>query len=77
VRRNKLRQRRVNKNITVPQIAILLGISQSYYYKIEAGIRNPTLILAAEIASILNSSIDELFFDLVLDGTYRKRLKQN
>jgi len=40
-----------------------LGISASYYYKIEAGTRNPTLDLAERIKYLIGGSMDELFLD--------------
>lgn len=60
--RTTLKKKREAKNISVPQIAELLGISVSHYYKIEAGIRNPNFLLAGKIAKLLESNIDELFF---------------
>lgn len=74
--RKKLRQQRVIKNITVPQFAGLLGISQSYYYKIEQGTRNPTITLASKIADILDTTINEIFFDPFLDEMYKTSNKE-
>jgi len=60
--RNNLKKLRINKKLEVRYIAKELGISPSYYYKIEQGIRNPNLYLAKSIAELLESSVDEIFF---------------
>lgn len=39
---NSLQKFRLNKNLSRSEIAKLLGISESYYTKIELGIRNPS-----------------------------------
>lgn len=59
--REKLVTARKERNLSVADIAELLGISGSFYYKIEAGTRNPTLELASRIADIFNMTVDELF----------------
>lgn len=65
--RTKLREARLCKGYGVNDIAKELGISESFYYKIEQGIRNPTIRLAKEIADLLDSTVDELFFAKTLD----------
>ncbi|WP_242826062.1 helix-turn-helix transcriptional regulator [Desulfurispora thermophila] len=42
-------------------IVTKLNISTSLYYKIEQGVRNPSLLLAKAIADSLGSTVDELF----------------
>lgn len=74
--RKKLRHQRLLKNMTVPQIAALLEISQSYYYKIEEGTRNPTMTLAGKIADILDTTVSELFFTPFLDEMYNTNSKE-
>jgi len=63
--RSKLREARKAKNVSVQKMSIMLNISASFYYKIyykiEQGIRNPTISLAKAIADKLDSTIDELF----------------
>lgn len=56
---------RKQKGLTVDKIASDLGISASFYYKIEKGVRNPTITLAKRIAQIFGKTVDELFFDEV------------
>jgi len=53
---------RKQKGKTVDELASKLGISASFYYKIEQGVRNPTIHLAKRIAEIFDSTVDELFF---------------
>jgi len=67
--RIQLRKRRSKQGITVAEMARKLGISESFYYKIEQGIRNPTMNLAKRIADLLGSTVDELFFESQLDET--------
>ncbi|MGB9860560.1 MAG: helix-turn-helix domain-containing protein [Moorellaceae bacterium] len=67
-----LRDARIAKKISVSEMARRLNISTSFYYKIEQGIRNPTIDLAKAIADILQSTIDELFCTHELDDSYKK-----
>lgn len=65
--RCKLRERRKTKRLSVQEMAKMLNISPSFYYKIEQAIRNPTISLAKKIADILDSSVDNLFYAQELD----------
>lgn len=65
--RTKLKQARTAKGFTVADVAARLNKSRSFYYKIEAGLRNPTIDTAKRIADILGSTVDELFFSPRLD----------
>lgn len=56
-----LREVRKQKSITVKDVANKLGISESFYYKIETGIRNPTIDLAKRIADFFDKTVDTLF----------------
>lgn len=68
--RINLRQRRIAKGYTdVEKLSKKIGISASYYYKIEQGKRTPGIILAKKIADILDQTVDELFFSQYLDKT--------
>jgi len=67
--RNLLITVRKKNGITVEQIASELGISSSFYYKIEQGVRNPTIFLAKRIAEKFGFTVDELFFNKHLDIT--------
>lgn len=52
---------RKKKGLKVSTITKQLMISESFYYKIEQGIRNPTIELARKIANTLGGIVDELF----------------
>ncbi|ABO49453.1 transcriptional regulator, XRE family [Desulforamulus reducens MI-1] len=67
--RNLLKKARIEKGYSVSRFAILLGISESFYYKIEKGVRNPTIELAKKIAILLDKTVDEIFFNPQLDET--------
>lgn len=71
--RERLIQARKDSGLTVAELAEKFGISKSFYYKIEAGIRNPTITLANEIALFFGKTVDELFFDKELDVLSRDR----
>lgn len=61
--RKALITQRKAKEFTQREMAEKLGISLSFYIKIEHGKRNPGLELAQKIAESLDSTVDELFFD--------------
>ncbi|MEN2765796.1 helix-turn-helix domain-containing protein [Ornithinibacillus xuwenensis] len=66
--RHKLRNVRLGKGYKdVEEISNKIGISASYYYKIEQGKRTPGIVLAKKIADILDHTVDELFFNSNLD----------
>ncbi|GAB6159370.1 hypothetical protein JCM39194_25710 [Desulfotomaculum varum] len=65
--RTILKNARIDKGYSVSQFAELLEISASFYYKIEKGIRNPTIELAKKIANLLGKTVDEIFFNSQLD----------
>ncbi|WP_137744884.1 helix-turn-helix transcriptional regulator [Robertmurraya siralis] len=70
--RQNLRQQRIAKGYKdVEELANILGISASYYYKIEQGKRTPGIILAKSIADVLGKTVDEIFFNQNLDETSR------
>jgi putative transcriptional regulator len=71
--RVKLKRSRIDKGLSVPDMAGKLDISASFYYKIENGDRNPTMELAKRIADIFNSSLDDLFFACLLDDSSNKQ----
>ncbi|MGN4127673.1 helix-turn-helix transcriptional regulator [Lysinibacillus sphaericus] len=70
--RKKLNELRKKKKLSVKKISHILGISSSHYYKIESGIRNPNFILAGEIATLFDCSVDDIFFKDKLDETSNK-----
>lgn len=59
--KTKLKILREIKRITIPDMAMLLGISKDGYFKIESGATNPKLSLAFKIAKLLDTTVDELF----------------
>lgn len=65
--RKRLKEERIRHKLSVEDIADSLGISESFYYKIESGIRNPTIDLAKKIAKIFNLNVDDLFFNPEMD----------
>ncbi|QKS73269.1 helix-turn-helix transcriptional regulator [Paenalkalicoccus suaedae] len=73
--RVKLRRKRIESgHKNVRNFVKGIGISESYYYKIEQGIRTPDIELGKKIADKLDSTVDDIFFDDDLDET--SRLKQ-
>lgn len=71
--RENLKNARIKKGITVSKIAKLTNISASFYYKIESGLRNPTMNLAKRISDILGKGIEYLFFNDNLDEMSNKQ----
>ncbi len=69
VQRKVLKQFRKKKGLSVQEIADLIGVSASFYYKIEQGIRDPIMEKAQKIAQVLESTVDELFFNTKLDDS--------
>jgi putative transcriptional regulator len=59
--RIKLVNRRKRLGFTQEELANKIGISRAYLSNIEAGKYNPSLDVARNLASKLDSSIDELF----------------
>ncbi|MDO4460648.1 MAG: helix-turn-helix transcriptional regulator [Clostridia bacterium] len=56
----KLKTLRESKHITIPDMAMLLGISKDGYFKIESGATNPKIDMAFKIARLLDTTVDEL-----------------
>lgn len=65
--RKNLINARKDAKLTVADMAARFEISESFYYKIEAGVRNPTIMLANNIALFLGKTVDHLFFGNSLD----------
>lgn len=75
--RNNLRKVRLRSGYSdVNKLASKIGISASYYYKIEQGIRTPGIDLAKKIADTLNETVDDLFFNPDLDTSSNEYKKQ-
>lgn len=67
--REKLRKYRIKSGLTVEEIAEIIEVSPSTYYKWEDGSRSPNIKKAISIAKILGSTVEELFYDEKLDKT--------
>ena len=67
--RNGLIEARVEKELSVKETAEIFDISESFYYKIEAGIRNPNFMLTKRIADYFKKDIGVIFFDDQMDKT--------
>ncbi len=63
MKRGQLIKVRKQLGMTQEDVAQAAGIHRSYYGLIEIGRRNPTLKIATQIATALNSNIGELFAD--------------
>lgn len=62
MRRTKLTARREELNLTRREVAKKAGISYSHYCDIEAGKKNPSIIVAGRIAEVLKTS-PTIFFE--------------
>lgn len=60
---NKIKQFRLERNLTQKEVANLVGITTSYYGMIEIGEREPALKVAQKLATFFNTSIEQLFFN--------------
>jgi putative transcriptional regulator len=72
IMRKIMKKLREERGLSVGEMAFILGISTSHYYKLESGIRNPNFVLAGKIAKFFNSNVDELFFETKLDKASNK-----
>lgn len=60
---NILKELREKNNYSYEDMAIMLGISKSYYWQIEHKNRRLYYEMAKEIAKIFNLKPDDIFFD--------------
>ena len=61
--KNKIRDLRIENEITLEYLAFVSGISVSYLYKLEMGYKtNPSAIVMECIAHAFNKPINEVFF---------------
>lgn len=58
---NRVKDKRIEKNLTQLELANLVGVTPKYIGFIENGERNPSLQVAQKIAKILDSTIDDIF----------------
>lgn len=55
--------RRKALGLSQEQVAQRAGLSRAYYTNIERGVKTPSLVLAQRIAEVLDTSVEEIFFD--------------
>ncbi|WP_333888261.1 helix-turn-helix transcriptional regulator [Clostridium sp.] len=58
----KLKQFRNSLKISQESFAKKLGISTSFYIKVELGERNPSFNFLKKLKKVFNVNIDEMFF---------------
>ncbi|MEK5058600.1 hypothetical protein BK126_03195 [Paenibacillus sp. FSL H7-0326] len=63
--RTKFESMRLEKGVSLAQMAADLRVSESHIRGIERGRNNPTLRLAFSIARYFNATIEEVFEDAV------------
>ena len=62
--KNKIKETRKSQGITLMKLAEITGISAGYICHLEKGTRkNPSAQMMEKIASALNKSVYEVFFD--------------
>lgn len=71
--RKKLREARIQAGLSPKDLAKAVGICRASYVNIELGKRNPSLKLAAKIASVLHKSIDEIFLPIDVTDSHKER----
>lgn len=64
---NKLKQKRLSKNLTLEQVAKKLGTTKSNYYKKENGMIKISIGEAFVLAKIYDTTVDKLFCDYKVD----------
>ena len=77
MRLEKLISIRKDFGFTQAKMAEILNISLSFYRKIEQGSRKPGLELAKEIAEMLNSTVEQLFFNSKVHKSYHISMYRN
>ncbi len=60
--RETLKKARLAKGLAVAEIAKMVNVSPAVYYKWEDGTRDPLIDNAHQVANILGSTIEDLFF---------------
>lgn len=62
--KNKIKETRKEQGITLMKLSNITGISAGYICHLEKGTRkNPSAQMMEKIASALNKSVQEVFFD--------------
>lgn len=62
-KQEKLIELRLKNNYTCDDMAKILGVSKSYYWKIENCKRNLYYDMAKKISKVFNLKPDDIFFD--------------
>ena len=64
MKRDELRNRRKELELTQQNVADEVGISRSFYTRIELGKEDPHIKTACKIASVLDTDVGQVFKDL-------------
>jgi DNA-binding XRE family transcriptional regulator len=75
--RKALEKARVLKNLSVEEIAKMVRVAPSTWYKWEAGTRDPSLNNAQKITDLLGGTVEALFFVYKLDKTSNLYFSKN
>lgn len=59
--RQWLKNRRVEKNLTMKEVAERAGTSECFYSQIESGSRNPSVKVAKQLGEVLDVGWDKFF----------------
>lgn len=59
--KNRIQELRKNQEITQEELGRMCGVSRQTIISLENGKYNPSILLAHKIATIFNSSIEEVF----------------
>jgi transcriptional regulator with XRE-family HTH domain len=73
---NRVRSLRLSRNLSVRELAEQAGVSMSYVYAIESGVRGSNLKKLSKIASALSVSMTTLIGEGKDDETDRPRSNQ-
>jgi putative transcriptional regulator len=73
--REELHNSRKKLKLTQQQVADRVGISRSFYCRIELGKEDPNLEYACKIVHVLNTNIENAFNDIFLRFDVRSRNK--
>lgn len=60
---DKMKQARVEKNLSQGELAQMIGVSRQTINMIENGDYNPTLMLCIKICKVLDKTLDQLFWE--------------
>lgn len=71
----KLKNYRIDKDLTQKRVAELIPMNQSNYSKIESGIQEPSLYQLRRLSEILEVTIDDLL-DINHDVIIEKQMKK-